>query len=353
MTTEPLPLTVVVCTRDRPEALAQALAAIARLAPAPAEVIVVDSASRDAATRMVAERAGIARLRYVREGRPGLDRARNRGIREATQPIVAWVDDDAEPEAGWSAAIVRAFDDPQVGVVTGRVRAASLDTEAARLFERYGGGMDRGPNGRTVASASLPARERVETWRLGVGANLAARRALLVRLGGLDPRLDVGTPSRGGGDLDLLRRALAHGAAVRYEPGALVRHHHRRTLAELRDQLAGYGTGCGAYLRAAWEDRSAGDRVAILLVAARWALWLLSRALRGLLGAHPLPRALLVAELGGALRSGRAWRRARAEEAGRRRDQAAAALSASSSTATSSAMVERPRSRAYQPRTSR
>lgn len=354
-----LPLTVVVCTRDRTRDLARCLGAIARLEPAPAEVIVVDSASTDGDTRRVVEEAmsGLPALRYAREELPGLDRARNRGIREATQPIVAWVDDDAEPEPRWGERIVRAFADPAVGVVTGRVLPASVETAAERLFERYGGGMDRGPASRTVAWSALTRRDRIETWKLGVGANLAARRALLVALGGFDPALDVGTASRGGGDLDLLRRALAAGAAVRYEAEAVVRHHHRRTLAELRAQLEGYGTGCGAYLCAAWRDPVGRDRPAVLLVGARWALWLLSRVARGLVGRHPFPLSLLVAEARGALRSGGGRRRAlRAERAlagGGSAGQAAAAAPGASRSATSSSAVDRPRSRAYQARISR
>lgn len=358
-----LPLTVVVCTRDRPEELARCLDAVGRLEPRPREVVVVDSASRSGETARVVHRA-IERdpsVRLVREEIPGLDRARNRGIREATQPLVAWVDDDAEPDPGWAAAIVGAFEDPSVDLVTGRVLAARVETDAERLFERYGGGMDRGPRSRTVSRRSLGRRERIATWTLGVGANLAARRELLRRVGGFDPALDVGTASRGGGDLDLLRRAIAAGAVVRYEAGAVVRHHHRRTIDELRGQLAGYGAGCGAYLRAAWRDAAGLDRAAVLLVGARWGAWLLSRVVRGAFGLHPLPLPLLVAEARGALGAGRGWRRALRDEAGRPDGralgpvarQAAAAAPAPSSSLTTSSAVERPRSRAYQPRISR
>ena len=62
------PITVVVCTRDRPELLAGCLAALARLRYPDHEVVVVDNASRDAAT---AQLVATTPFRYVREDRPG------------------------------------------------------------------------------------------------------------------------------------------------------------------------------------------------------------------------------------------------------------------------------------------
>ena len=85
-------VSVVVCSRDRAETLARALTAIGRLLPAPDEVIVVDNAPiNDATKRCVARFPGV---RYVCEPRPGLDRARNAGIKAASGAIIAFTDDD-------------------------------------------------------------------------------------------------------------------------------------------------------------------------------------------------------------------------------------------------------------------
>lgn len=297
------PVSVVVCTRDRSASLARCLAALARLDYPAWEAIVVDSAPRDDAARQVA--AGFP-CRYVREERPGLDRARNRGIAEARFDLVAFTDDDVEAEPAWLGGLAAAFADPRVAGVTGRVLPAALDTRAERLFEAVGG-MDKGERPRLFDRATLSPVERLRVQALGVGANMAFRRAALERVGGFDPGLDRGTPAAGAGDLDLFHRLLAAGCAIRYEPAARVRHHHRREMPELARQLRENGRSFGVYLLLAWRAGGVG-RGAVALAAAHWCAWLLGRLARGLLGRHPLPPALLWAELRGALEAPAAYR---------------------------------------------
>jgi GT2 family glycosyltransferase len=57
------------------------------------------------------------------------------------------------------------------------------------------------------------------------------RRQTIDRVGLFDTALDVGTPSNGGGDLDIFHRVLVAGLTIRYEPAALMWHYHRRKLA--------------------------------------------------------------------------------------------------------------------------
>jgi glycosyltransferase involved in cell wall biosynthesis len=305
-------ISVVVCTRDRPAALARCLDALARLDHAPFEVVVVDNASRDdAAERIVAATP----FRYVREDRPGLDRARNRGAAEARFDLVAYTDDDAEAEPGWLSGIAGAFAGSEVAGVTGRVLAADLSTPAQRLFERYGHGMDKGETARLFRYDRLGAFGRIAVQAVGVGANMAFRRAALEAVGGFDPVLDVGTPARGAGDLDIFHRLLRAGFTLRYEPSARVRHHHRREMAELRRQLRDNGRSFGVYLLKRWREGRAAERAALAaFFLLRWGPWLTGRLAKGALGLHPLPLPLLWEELAGALSAPRAWGETRRAE---------------------------------------
>ena len=70
-------VSVVVCSRDRPQHLAACLEALLTAIRPQDEVIVVDSASRDARTRRAAFDHGV---RVVRCERPGLSHARNAGL---------------------------------------------------------------------------------------------------------------------------------------------------------------------------------------------------------------------------------------------------------------------------------
>ncbi|MCP5100972.1 MAG: glycosyltransferase family 2 protein, partial [Chloroflexi bacterium] len=91
-------ITVIVCTRDRAGQLAGCLDALQAQNYPQFEIVVVDNAScTDATARLAAKR----QVRYVREDRPGLDWARNRGIESARHEIVAFTDDDARPAINW------------------------------------------------------------------------------------------------------------------------------------------------------------------------------------------------------------------------------------------------------------
>src|SRR5262245_3650710 len=112
----PLTASVVICTRDRPNKLERCLSSFRLQSVQPAEIIVVDNASKGLQTRDVALAAGAI---YVREDRPGLDIARNRGARRAASEIVAYTDDDVVLHPRWLERLLTAFEEPSVGAVTG------------------------------------------------------------------------------------------------------------------------------------------------------------------------------------------------------------------------------------------
>jgi hypothetical protein len=88
-------------------------------------------------------------------------------------------------------------------------------------------------------------------------------------MGGFDEALGAGTRTRGGEDLDAFVLALKNGAALAYEPSAIVWHHHRAEAAELTKQMYAYGTGFGAFLAKHLIDRrTRGDVLRRLLVGA-------------------------------------------------------------------------------------
>jgi len=244
-----LMVTVAVCTRDRPQELGRCLDSLERAAYQDFEVIVVDNAPSSEATRRLVERRG-GRARYVREGRPGLDWARNRAIAEAAGEVIAFTDDDVEVDPGWIRALAAAFAaDETVAAVTGLVLPGELATEAQVLFERYRG-YGRGFARRRIAPpAGEPlARRFGAAGDYGTGANMAFRRSLFGRIGHFDPALDVGTPTRGGGDLEMFFRVLKAGHVLVYEPRAIVHHRHRRSMEALRGQIEDHGVSFSAYM---------------------------------------------------------------------------------------------------------
>jgi GT2 family glycosyltransferase len=241
---------VVICTRDRPDELARCLASLPRQSYSPAEIIVVDNASRDGRTRQVAEAAGVI---YVREDRPGLDIARNTGAKRAAGEIVAYTDDDVLLHPRWLERLVASFDDPSLGAVTGLVLPGELATEAQLHFETYWS-FGQGYRRRDFTAAMFAAEpyEVFPVWQIGAGASMAFRRSAIEAVGLFDERLDVGRAGCSG-DSEMWYRLLAAGFGCRYEPSAIAFHFHRRAMDGLASQIFHYMRGHSAALLVQYE----------------------------------------------------------------------------------------------------
>lgn len=239
-------VSVVVCTRDRPQPLAACLTALTKLDPPPLEIVVVDNASRDDATHRVA--AAHPDVRYVREPRPGLDVARNTGVRCSRGAIVAFTDDDVRVEPDWAGRVGHAFADTDIDALVGLVLPAVLDTPAQVIFEQHWS-LGRGCVPAVYGPAFFAARRSrgVPVWEIGAGANMAFRRTALHRAGPFDERLGAGA-SGCADDSEMWYRILAGGGRIRYEPTAVVHHTHRADLDQLRSQVFHYLRGLGTSL---------------------------------------------------------------------------------------------------------
>ena len=210
----------------------------------------------DAVRTLVEAKDGPLRFRYVLESRPGLQRARNAGIAAAQGEIIAFVDDDEEPDSHWLAGLACGFArGADIGCVSGMVVPSRLDTRAQELFEQLGGHC----KGRGFSPAIFsPEGAQSPLYPLppfGVGANMAFRREVLARIGGFDVALGAGTPALGGGDTLALTLVLLAGYCIAYEPSALMRHYHRPDMDSLSRQLHGYGVGLTAFYTALLRHR--------------------------------------------------------------------------------------------------
>jgi GT2 family glycosyltransferase len=239
------PASVVICTRNRPEALRNCLSSLRTLSPQPHEIIVVDN---DPSSHLAASAvADFPEVRYVPEPRGGLSAARNAGVRNSTGEIIAFTDDDVIVHPAWIGAILKGFEDPRIMALTGAVLPAVLATDAQFAFQNEAFAWELGFEGyealdfdsnffRNTTHLGVP------VWRMGAGANMAFRREAFDRVGLFDERLGAGT-SGCSEDSELWYRLLAEGYRCRYDPSAVVSHFHRSDWEGLSYQTYSYMRG--------------------------------------------------------------------------------------------------------------
>jgi GT2 family glycosyltransferase len=216
----PVPVSVIVCVRNRDQALAHCLRALKTADPA--EVIVVDGASTDR-TVDVATAAG---FRVVSDGGAGLGAARQLGAEVATNPYVAFVDSDVVLEPQTLELLQR------------EAETNGWDAVQARMV---------GPQDRPSYW------QRGEAWRRSVQdqAGIADAIGCLATLIRRDLVLEVGfDPAFSGAaeDGDFFFRARKAGARIAFSSSAVAHHDDRRGFLSFAKQRIWHGRGIARVL---------------------------------------------------------------------------------------------------------
>jgi glycosyltransferase involved in cell wall biosynthesis len=241
-------LSVVICSLNGAAGVDRCLHALAAQKDVELEIIVVDDGSTDDTT-YVARLHDVTVLRH--EANRGASAARNTGVRAATAPMVAFLDDDCEPQPEWARELLNAYEDGAIGV------GGPLVPDAPEGFML--GFLQRNnpllPLEMNLAHsekllyrlylyvlrqwAPEERRDKREVYTL-VGANMSFLRDVLAEVG-LDERFRFGAE-----DLDLclqMRRRFPNGRLVT-TPDAVVRHHFKPDLRDTLRRSRAYGRGC-------------------------------------------------------------------------------------------------------------
>ena len=222
-------ISVVVVNWNRREYLRACLESLARQTSADFEVIVVDNGSTDGSAEMV-ERDWVPRaelrVRLLRNAENrGFCAANNQGFAAARGQYVALLNNDAEAEPGFLAALREVFDR---GERIGMAAAKILVHEDPQRIDKaghliYPDGQNRG---RGTGELDLGQYDQVEECLWPDGCAAMYRKRMLDQIGGFDEDFFMF-----GDDAELGLRARIAGWQCLYTPAAVVRHHRGGSLS--------------------------------------------------------------------------------------------------------------------------
>jgi GT2 family glycosyltransferase len=248
-------LSVVICSLNGAPGVDRCLRALSRQTVLPAlEFIVVDDGSTDA-TSDVARAHGVTVVRHA-ENR-GLAAARNSGLDTATAPVVAFLDDDCEPEPQWAERLLAGFEEGVTGV-GGPIVPADRDGFMLAYLGRNNPLQPQEANlgtsnrlayrlklylGRQWKESEYSSTREVYSF---AGANMSFRRQALLEVGRFDERFRFGAEDQ---DLCMrLAQAFPSGRLL-FVPNATVAHHFKPSIHDTLRRSRAYGRGCARLYR--------------------------------------------------------------------------------------------------------
>jgi uncharacterized membrane protein len=272
---DPVTLSVVVCSYNGAEKLTPCFDALARQRLR-TEVIVVDDGSTDE-TAALARSYGFSVIRHERN--LGISAARNAGLRNATTSIVAFCDDDCTPPEDWTQQIVASWSEHPGATLIG----GSVDVDDPHSFTQHYLVFRNPLRPAEIALAehpsisyrflrqfrqpSLPSDEAFPVFSV-VGANMSMDRSRALEVGGFDETLIFGE----GEDLSLSAavRAQFGPSSVIVDPRVRLTHRFDPSLAATFSRSFTYGRGAGERWRSTggWPSIPVVGITAIIVTAA-------------------------------------------------------------------------------------
>lgn len=225
-------ISVVVCSYNGSQTIRETLEALQKIEYPNFEVIVVNDGSTD----LLAEIVGEYPFKLINTPNRGLSSARNTGMLAATGEIVAYIDDDAYPDAHWLQYLAHAFAISNHAGIGGPNIAPKGDGMIAESVANA-------PGGPTHVLTADQIAEHIP------GCNMAFRRDALLAVGGFDPIFRTA-----GDDVDLCWKIQAAGETIGFHPSAVVWHHRRNSVKAYWKQQKGYGRA-EAILEEKWTQK--------------------------------------------------------------------------------------------------
>jgi GT2 family glycosyltransferase len=229
------PTSLIICSRNRPKFLVEAVVSIFQGDQVPTELIIIDQSDTPHPTLVTMTNIRNCDIRYLWTQSVGLSRANNEGIAAARYDLLVFTHDDIFVTPTWFGTLVQALCDAgSHSVVTGQVRPTSLEN----------------PGGFYVTT-KVDLAPAIYAGRVGQDVlfplNMAMYRSAVQEVGDFDERLGPGTPFPGAEDNDIGFRLLEAGYRILYVPEAALYHRAWRAKRDYLPLRWAYGLARGAF----------------------------------------------------------------------------------------------------------
>ena len=182
------------------------------------ELLVIDNNSSDNTKNVVKrQQSSHTTLRYFFEATPGLSHARNRGIKEASGNIIAFVDDDVYFTSQWLFQLDLTFNDTATDCFGGRSEPVFEQGDPKWLTNKIKPIYGSTNSGETKKEMLFPEHP--------FGLNMAFQKHVFEKVGGFNPRLGrIGSNLLSNEEADIFYRISQAGLKTSYNPDALLYH---------------------------------------------------------------------------------------------------------------------------------
>jgi GT2 family glycosyltransferase len=211
---------VIICTRNGAERLGACLEACRNIDYPDFEIIVINDGSTDGTAKLLDQQEEI-RVFHLEPS--GLSAARNHGAEKATGEILAFTDDDCQPDEQWLTWLARAYSESDHAAIGGPNLAPKPESLALAL---------------TTAAPGAPTHVMLDdlTAEHLPGCHLSVKKSAFDDIHGFDPIFHTA-----GDDVDFCWRLRKAGFTLGFSGASFVWHHRRATPWKYLKQQMGYG----------------------------------------------------------------------------------------------------------------
>lgn len=252
----PVQMSVIVCSLNGAAGVDRCLRALAaQTIRSHLELIVVDDGSTDTTSDVGRAHAAIVVRHSVNLG---LAAARNSGLAAASAPVVAFLDDDCEPEPTWAEHLLAGYDEGGVIGVGGPIKPTTSNGFMLGYLKRNNPLKPMESN--LAASSRLMYRFKLYVQRQWAsteelshrevysfaGANMSFTRQALIEVGRFDERFYFGDEDQ---DLCIRLIRVFPSGRLLFVPKAEVTHHFKPSMRDTLRRSRAYGRGSARLYR--------------------------------------------------------------------------------------------------------